>query len=196
MIVSFLGSGKITQVTTRVATKFSRRIPRYLVLFLFRIFPKILGKFRQNFAKFLFAKMFLFRHVSQNSVYLVQIIWRKTYPTMGDLSWFHKPVPYSTMITYHWRENSGCPGPWSPAQTLPAQSVGRLYTGIKCFFSLYLTCLWLVDPYICISFGIWIRGSTIFLVTDLDPWSHLFTDPLDLDSQHCTTRLLGFPLSS
>ena len=60
---------------TRVATKISRNeIPRYFVLFLFRIFAKILGKIPRNFAEFRFAKMFLFRHISRNSVDLVQII--------------------------------------------------------------------------------------------------------------------------
>jgi hypothetical protein len=59
----------------RVATKISRNeIPRYFVLFLFRIFAKILGKIPRNFAEFRFAKMFLFRHISRNSVVLVQII--------------------------------------------------------------------------------------------------------------------------
>ncbi len=70
----------------RVATKISRNeIPRFFVLFLFRIFAKILGKLSRNFAEFLFAKMILFRHISRNSVYLDQIIWKKTCPSMGAL---------------------------------------------------------------------------------------------------------------
>jgi hypothetical protein len=64
-----------TKVAHRVATKLSRNeIPRYFVLFLFRIFAKILGKIPRNFAEFRFAKMFSFRHISRNSVDLVQII--------------------------------------------------------------------------------------------------------------------------
>jgi hypothetical protein len=50
----------------RVATKISRyEIPWYFVIFLFRIFAKILGKFSRNF------------------LYLVQIILKKTCPSMG-----------------------------------------------------------------------------------------------------------------
>ncbi len=85
---------KKTPLKGRVATKISRNeIPRYFVLFLFRFFAKMLGKIPRNFAEFRFAKMFLFRHISRNSVDLVQIIWKKTCPSMGARKTLVSPAP-------------------------------------------------------------------------------------------------------
>ena len=81
----------------RVATKISRNeIPRYFVLFLFRIFAKILGKFRGISRNFFSRKCSYFRHISRNSVDLVQ---RKLVPVWGQESrWCLSPLPELTEV--------------------------------------------------------------------------------------------------